>query len=193
LEDFVERLHSNLAAADVMVASKEQLTPLQEKEIQAWRKKADTLSKNQNERQRHQIMLAEFCGLRPRSSQRATKLSEEEELEKLLWAWRIWDKTCQVIARANPEELVHWVANPDEFSEWSNICETEISLGDQTPAWLRLEPGKLLSSVAKLKEARSKQTLRQKRRKLERKRLKAQEDLAELQLQVVNTKTYLNC
>jgi hypothetical protein len=182
LEDFTERLNANLAAADVMLASKEQLTSFQEKEVQAWRKKADTLSKNHSEKQRHQIMLAEFCGLRPRSSQRATKLTEEEELERLLWAWRIWDKTCQVVARENPEELIHWVANPDEFSEWANICETEISLGDQTPAWLRIEPGKLLSNVAKLKEAREKGALRQKRRKLEKKRMKAQEELEELRV-----------
>ena len=122
LEDFMERLASNIVAAEGIRAQSDEvkLTELQQKELTAWQKKADTLTRNKKERVRFQAILADHCGLRARSSQRATSLTQEEELTRQLLSWRVWDLTCQVAARR----------------------ETEISFADQLPAWLRLEPEK---------------------------------------------------
>jgi hypothetical protein len=175
VEDFRERLAENLTAAEAMIneikAEGLQLTELQVKEFAAWSQKKATLETNEKERKRHEDVLADFCGLRARSSQRATSLSLEEEVSRTLDSWHVWDKTCQVLATADPEELESWVANPDEFRE--HRLQTEISLGGQGPAWLRLDPGKLLTSIEKLKEAKEKQTLRNKRRKSDARKAKA--------------------
>jgi hypothetical protein len=180
LDAFTEMLSNSIVATEGLVAENGvQLTPEQENEFKAWQKKADVLAKNTHEAKRWQQVLTNFCGLRARSSQRATSLSQEEELERMLMSWRVWDKTCQVVATADPAELGEWVANPDEFSEYRR--ETEISLGDQGPAWFRLEPGKLLTSLEKLKEAKQKSSLRQKRRKLEMTRATNEAELKEIQ------------
>ena len=92
-------------------------------------------------------------------------------------SWRVWDLTCQVAARSDTEELEAWISNPDEFREHRR--DTELSFGDQGPAWLRLEPGRLLTSLEKLKEARTKQVLRQKRRRLEAAKMRVKQEKEE--------------
>ena len=77
-------------------------------------------------------------------------------------AWRLWDVLLQHTASPKPDQSLP-VADPEEWARHRQ--ETVITMSDQIPAWLKPSPGKVVTSVLRLKLAREQGKLRAAARK----------------------------
>jgi hypothetical protein len=143
LRDFRLRLASAVVQREKLAT----LTPLQQKELGAWKKKQETLDKNVKQRDKYKQVLVNRCGLIARAAQRATVLSPVETHRRVCLAWRLWDQTLWMAGQAdpNPDLAVH-----DACSFAVNHQLTALTMSDQVPVWLLPSPEKLLTDRGRL-------------------------------------------
>ncbi|CAE7374010.1 unnamed protein product, partial [Symbiodinium necroappetens] len=149
LDDFLDRLELRLAVREAEEKAGT-LTPQAEAELQALRQKQQSMQTNQKAREKYKASLVVKCQLRSRACQQVKNLSPAEEKARMEVAWRIWDQTLQAAADPSGDQALP-VAEPHDFA--ANRAETAITLSDQIPVWLKPTPGKVLTSLLRLKVA----------------------------------------
>ncbi|CAE6938002.1 unnamed protein product [Symbiodinium sp. CCMP2592] len=156
LMDFEERLDKAIA---VRQAEQESglLDQTGQKELAAMVQKKTSLASKPKQRSKYQIQLLAKCGLRNRSCQQTANLSQEEEKARLESSWRLWDMLLEQAASPTPQPDLP-VASPEQWAP--QRAETAITMSDQVPAWLKPTPGKVLTSVVRLKLAREQSKIR---------------------------------
>ncbi|CAE7627376.1 unnamed protein product [Symbiodinium sp. CCMP2592] len=149
LMDFEERLDKAIA---VRQAEQEKglLDQTGEKELAAMVQKKASLASKPKQRSKYQVQLLAKCGLRNRSCQQTANLSKEDEKARLDLSWRLWDMLLEQAASPTPQPDLP-VASPEQWT--IKRAETAITMSDQVPAWLKPTPGKVLTSVVRLKLA----------------------------------------
>ena len=157
LRDFLDRLEAAVAARE----EQSSLTPLEQKELDSWKKKFASLTSNQKQKERYSQMLVVRSDMTRRSCQRATELSPEEERERVHLAWRFWDVQLALAGSGDPLKVA--VHNPEQWV--LNAKDTALTFSDQIPVWLKVEPGKLLTSKHRLRLASEQRKLRRERKK----------------------------
>ena len=75
--------------------------------------------------------------------------------------WRFFDQALSDVATQIPEQIV--VRDPHDFI--LHASETAITMSDQIPVWLKVEPGKLLTSKIRLKLGAEQAKIRRQNRK----------------------------
>lgn len=161
LADFQDRLETAIA-----VRQAEQTAGTLDKtgqaELKAMQQKRDSLADNSKQRDKYKVKLLAKCGLRSRSCQQTANLPPEEEKARLETAWRLWDVLLQQAASPKPDPHLPVT----DVEDWARHREeTAITMSDQIPAWLKPSPGKVVTSVLRLKLAREQQKLRAAARK----------------------------
>ena len=157
LRDFLDRLEAAISVREEASS----LTPQEQKELASWKQKLTSLSNNSKQRERYSQQLVVRSDMTPRSCQRATELSPEEERSRVQLAWRIWDTMLVAAASGNPDKIA--VCNPEQWV--LNVRETALTFSDQIPVWLKVEPGKLLTSKHRLRLASEQRKLRREQKK----------------------------
>lgn len=145
LRDFQCRLKAAIQAAETIPDK----TVSQQKQLDAWKQKETSLLTNQKAKEKFCQVLMNRCQLVSRSCQRATNMSAEEERKRVVFGWRFFDQALADIASQNSEQIS--VKDPHDFVVHAN--ETAIVMSDQIPVWLKVEPGKLLTSRVRLELA----------------------------------------
>jgi hypothetical protein len=157
LRDFKSRLSSAIKVADAIPDR----TISQQIQLDAWKKKLNTLEHNPKQRDKFAAILMNRCELVSRSCQRATNLSAEEERQRVIFGWRFFDQALADIVSQETERTA--VRDPADFI--AHASETAITMSDQIPVWLKVEPGKLLTSKIRLKLAAEQRKIRRENRK----------------------------
>ena len=85
-----------------------------------------------------------------------------EEKARLEVSWRLWDQALQAAADPAGSQTLA-VAEPPTSSA-ANRAQTEITMSDQIPVWLKPTPGKVLTSLLRLKTAAEQSRVRQEAR-----------------------------
>ena len=150
LLDFEDRLEAAIALRQAEETAGT-LDKTGQAELAAMRQKRDTLTKNKRQRDKYQVKLLAKCGLRTRACQQTANLPPEEEKARLETAWRLWDSLLQQAASSQPDKSFP----VSDIEEWArHRRETAITMSDQIPAWLKPSPGKVVTSVLRLKLAK---------------------------------------
>ena len=76
--------------------------------------------------------------------------SHEEERQRLETAWHLFDKLLQQAASKTGQDGLP-VKDPYDFAV--HRLQTDITMSDQIPVWLKPSPGKTVTSLLRLKEA----------------------------------------
>ena len=106
-------------------------------------------------------VLMNRCELSQRSCQRATNLSAEEERRRVVFGWRFFDQALADAASQDPDRIQ--VKDSQAFI--SRASETAIIMSDRIPVWLKVDPGKLLTSRLRLKLASEQRKVRRENKK----------------------------
>ena len=157
LRDFLARLRAAIQGAE----SIENRTAHLQAQLTAWKKKQHSMQNNPKQKEKFMQVLMNRCELAVRSCQRATNLSAEEERKRVVFGWRFFDQALADIASQDPERIS--VKEPGAFIR--RASETAIIMSDQIPVWLKVEPGKLLTSRLRLKLAAEQRKVRRENKK----------------------------
>jgi len=127
-------------------------------------KRLGELGKSECYRSWQKRHLMGVCGLVQKAKQRATCLTEEEEIQLVGKGWQCFDHLMYTVAAGSNEELSKYVFNPERFSVKRK--ETTMSFSDQIPVWLKAAPDKALVSKTIADERRLAERARTSRLKI---------------------------
>ena len=96
---------------------------------------------DRRKREKQAVYLIAKTGFVERSTNRATKLSQAVEEQRLRKYWRLWDGLLWLVGCGTAQDLKQWVAQPDQFVEHRQ--ETAITASDQIPVWLKPDASKV--------------------------------------------------
>ena len=177
LRDFLIRLQAAIQAAQTIECRTHEM----ETQLTAWQKKMHSMKTNAKAKEKFMQVLMNRCELASRSCQRATNLSAEEERRRVVFGWRFFDQALADIASQDPDRIS--VKDPKAFI--NRASETAIIMSDQIPVWLKVDPGKLLTSRLRLKLASEQRKVRRANKK---KRLSEADALAAAQPKVTTVR-----
>ena len=157
LRDFLSRLKAAIQAAESIECKSHQL----QTQLTAWQQKQNSMQTNRKAKEKFMQTLMNRCELSQRSCQRATNLSAEEERRRVVFGWRFFDQALADAASQDPDRIQ--VKDSQAFI--SRASETAIIMSDQIPVWLKVDPGKLLTSRLRLKLASEQRKMRRENKK----------------------------